>query len=266
MRESPALKIGAHARRASAPRSPTTTRTCPRCRSSAFESVAAGEGLAACDLAVIVTAHDEIDIADVVAQAHARARPSRSDARDRSRPRRPPLRAESVRLRRSDGGARRPGHAGPCGAGDGDGRHGRGRRTGEARAPARPRGRPRIRRSTDARDRPRVGRAGHRLDPAGHPGRRGRRDRGLRRDAARRDRPLQPLDGLHGRSRRRAPLHPWDARRLVAARQRRGARASHPPLRAGHPPGVRIRRRLASERRREARRDARASRSASAWA
>ena len=55
--------------RASAPRSPTTTRTCPRWRSSGSRASALEEGLAECDLAVIVTAHDEIDPETVVAQA-----------------------------------------------------------------------------------------------------------------------------------------------------------------------------------------------------
>ena len=62
LRESPALKIMTPARGARAPSSATTTTTCPSCPSSACASQPLEDVLDGCDVAVIVTAHPELDL------------------------------------------------------------------------------------------------------------------------------------------------------------------------------------------------------------
>ena len=71
MRESPALKIIELLRRARRATSSTTTRTCPSCPSSACASAPLDEALDGADLAVIVTAHPEVDHDAVVARGAA---------------------------------------------------------------------------------------------------------------------------------------------------------------------------------------------------
>ena len=66
-----------------APTSSTTTRTCPTCRSSALELAPLDEALEGADLAVIVTAHPEVDLERGRARRAAASRPARRDARDR---------------------------------------------------------------------------------------------------------------------------------------------------------------------------------------
>ena len=67
MRESPALKIIAPARRAAAPSSPTTTSTSRSCSEFGLTSQPLDDALDDCDVAVIVTAHPGLDFDRILA-------------------------------------------------------------------------------------------------------------------------------------------------------------------------------------------------------
>ena len=84
-RESPALKIIETAAATSAPTSPTTTPTSPSCASLGLRSVDLDAALAEADVVAIVTAHPEIDYADVVATGAAGRRLPRRHPRHRRR-------------------------------------------------------------------------------------------------------------------------------------------------------------------------------------